>query len=100
MFVLTGLVEHVQYTDSSSARQLACRQGCGRVRHISGKLLWIQEKTADNSFPLRPVSTVYNVADIGTKRLTRQRFCLSPACVWFGFMEWIFQMLLNKNLQW
>ena len=50
MFVLNGLVEHIQYTDSSSARQLACRQGCGRVRHVTGKLLWIQEKRQTNPF--------------------------------------------------
>lgn len=73
MFVLNGLVQHVQYTDWSSARQLACRQGCGRVRHVPGKLLWIQEKTADGSFSLQPASTVYIVADIGTKTLSRQR---------------------------
>jgi HAMP domain-containing protein len=40
---------------------------------LSGKLLWIQEKTADVSFQLRQVPTASNVADIGTKRLSRQR---------------------------
>ena len=73
MFILDGLIEHLQYTDSSSAHQLASRQGCGRVRHVSGKLLWIQEKTADGSFSLQPVATVYNIADIGAKTLNRQR---------------------------
>ena len=38
-FVLGEKVIHVQFTDSSSARQLASRQGCGRVRHLSGKVL-------------------------------------------------------------
>jgi len=81
MFVLNGAVEHFQYTDSSSARQLACRQGCGRVRHVSGKLLWVQEKTADKSFSLHPVATLHNVADIGTKTLSRQRlFYLLHSC--------------------
>jgi len=40
---------------------------------LSGKLLWIQKKTADVSFQLRQVPTASNVADIGTKRLSRQR---------------------------
>ena len=81
MFVLNGVVEHFQYTDSSSARQIACRQGCGRVRHVSGKLLWAQEKTADKSFSLHPVATLHNVADIGTKTLARQRlFYLLHSC--------------------
>ena len=43
------------------------------MRHLSGKLLWIQEKTADNTFKLRQVPTTLNVADIGTKTLSRQR---------------------------
>ena len=81
MFVLNGVVEHFQYTDSSSARQIACRQGCGRVRHVSGKLLWAQEKTADKSFSLHAVATLHNVADIGTKTLSRQRlFYLLHSC--------------------
>ena len=72
-FILNEEVEHVQYTDSSSARQVASRQGCGRVRHLSGKLLWIQEKTQDGAVSLRQVGTAENVADIATKCLTRQR---------------------------
>ena len=72
-FVLDEQLEHFQFTDSSSARQLASRQGSGKVRHLSGKLLWIQEKTADNTFKLRQVPTTLNVADIGTKALSRQR---------------------------
>ena len=70
VFVLDDQLEHIVYTDSSSARQLACRQGSGKVRHLSGKLLWIQGKTADGSFQLRQVR---NIADIGTKTLGRQR---------------------------
>ena len=72
-FILAEEVEHIQYTDSSSARQLACRQGSGRVRHLSGKILWVQEKTQDGSVALRQVGTSENLADIGTKCLTRQR---------------------------
>ena len=65
-FILNEEVEHIQYTDSSSARQLACRQGSGRVRHLSGKILWVQEKTEDGSVVLRQVGTSENLADIGT----------------------------------
>ena len=75
-FVLGEEVQHLLYTDSSSARQLASRQGCGRARHISGKILWLQEKTQDKSLLLRQVQTVWNVADIGTKCLSKQRLYL------------------------
>ena len=73
VFVLDGQLGHIVYTDSSSARQLACRQGSGKVRHLSGKLLWIQGKTADGSFQLRQVRAACNIADIGTKTLGRHR---------------------------
>ena len=72
-FILNEEVEHIQYTDRSSARQLASRQRCGRVCHLSGKLLWIQEKTQDGAVSLRQVGTLENLADIATKCLARQR---------------------------
>ena len=72
-FLLGEDVKQVQYTDSSSARQLACRQGAGRIRHLSGKILWIQERTQDGSTDLRQVPTAENVSDIATKVLTRTR---------------------------
>ena len=71
-FVLGEEVQHVLFTDSSSARQLASRQGYGRARHVSGKILWLQEKTQDKSILLRQVQPVWNLADIGTKCLSRQ----------------------------
>ena len=43
---LTGCqVEHhlLVDSDSSSARQVAMRQGPSRLKHVSGKLLWIQQ---------------------------------------------------------
>ena len=54
-FVLGEEIQNVVYADSSSAMNwgyskglwqgsLASRQGCGRVRHLLGKVLWIQEK--------------------------------------------------------
>ena len=48
--VLSFSPSNSQFTNSSSARQLASRQWSGKVRHLPGKLLWIQEKTADNTF--------------------------------------------------
>eukprot|EP00435_Cladocopium_sp_Y103_P038874 s175_g10.t1 len=66
-------IKHIVYTDNSAARQLACRQGTGRVRHLSGKVLWIQQKTQDGSIELRQVGTLENISDIGTKCLSKQR---------------------------
>ena len=40
-FLLQKEVKHVFYTDSSSVRRLISRQGSGKIRHLSGKILWV-----------------------------------------------------------
>ena len=72
-FVLGESIHHVQFTDSSSARQLASRQGVGKVRHLSGKVLWVQQMVNDKLVILRQLPTAVNLADIGTKSLAKQR---------------------------
>ena len=72
-FIFGEDIDHVQFTDSSSARQLASRQGCGRVRHLSGKILWVQQMVNDGVVILKQVPTLWNVADIGTKCLAQHR---------------------------
>ena len=66
-------VLQVQYTDSSSARQLLARQGCGKIRHLSGKILWVQSKVQCGEALVTQVPTLYNLGDIGTKCLSRKR---------------------------
>ena len=65
--------ERHTFLDSSSARQLVCRQGVGRVRHLSGKLLWVQEFLKQGYMTIHPVDTLLNVSDIGTKALAPER---------------------------
>ena len=60
-------------SDSSAARGMASRQGVGRVRHIASNLLWLQEKVRERVVTLTPVPTATNVADIGTKSLSKSR---------------------------
>ena len=50
-FVFNAEVEHTMFTDSSSGRQLALRQGTGKVKHLSGKVLWIQEAVRNEHIP-------------------------------------------------
>ena len=61
-FVLGEEVLHLAYVDSSSARQLASRQGCGRVRHLSGKVLWLQEKINSGELTSGQVGTTKSTA--------------------------------------
>ena len=46
------------------------------MRHVAGKILWIQQRVADGQIDLRQVETLWNLADIGTKSLSQQRLFL------------------------
>ena len=74
---LTGdEVHHICWVDNSATRQIACKRGAGKLRHVSGKLLWCQSKVASGELEVRQVGTARNVADIGTKPLSQQRLRL------------------------
>eukprot|EP00435_Cladocopium_sp_Y103_P054323 s907_g17.t1 len=66
-------VEQVHFTDNSAAQQLASRHGVGRIRHLSGKILWIQDLVFNRQLTLSQIPTTWNYADIGTKPLARNR---------------------------
>ena len=72
-FLVGGSVEAVLHSDNSASRQIACKLGTSRLRHISGRLLWMQSKIRENVFRIIQVGTVWDVADIGTKLLPRDR---------------------------
>ena len=75
-FVTRATIEHYLLTDSSSARQLAARQGVGKIKHLSAKILWIQNLVQEKAVILSQISTVWNVADAGTKVLSSKRLRL------------------------
>ena len=75
-FVTRATIEHYLLTDSSSARQLAARQGVGKIKHLSAKILWIQNLVQEKAIILSQISTVWNVADAGTKVLSSKRLRL------------------------
>lgn len=72
-FLIGSPIEHWQFTDNSAARQLSSRQGVGRVRHLSGKLLWIQDLVLRKELTVSQVPTQWNYSDIGTKALKQAR---------------------------
>ena len=51
-FVLGVDISQVHFTDSSSARQLCNRQGVGKIRHLSGKVLWVQSQVKSTQMEL------------------------------------------------
>jgi hypothetical protein len=75
-FITGATIEHYLFTDSSSAKQLASRQGVGKVKHIAGKLLWVQDAVLHKQVALIQVPTLWNLSDIGTKPLGAKRLRL------------------------
>jgi hypothetical protein len=60
-FLLETAVLQVHYTDSSSARQLVSRRGCGKIRHLPGKVLRVQGKVHDGEVQMVQVRHFQNV---------------------------------------
>ena len=83
----TGVVVH-HLLDSSAARGILSRQGVGRIRHLSCRVLWLQtlvklrrefscdqygKKIHSTCHLVSAVSGHLNLADLGTKRLAKKR---------------------------
>ena len=75
-FLTRSQVEHYLLTDSRSARQLVSRQGTGRVKHVAGRILWLQDHVRENEVMLVQVPTLWNLSDVGTKALGAKRLRL------------------------
>ena len=59
--------------DNAAGRSFFHHSGVGRIRHISLRVLWMQQKVREKFLSVRPVSTKQNPSDLGTKRLNRDR---------------------------
>ena len=77
-YVVTFLTEDtseavVLHTDNSAVKMLSKKLGAGRLRHIRGRLLWLQSKVLSAELCIKQVRTLYNVADLNTKSLAKDR---------------------------
>ena len=72
-FIFSAQIQHFQWTGNSAARQLAASQGVGRIRHLSAKILWIQQEVLAGNVAVGQVPTSLNLSDVGTKVLSRNR---------------------------
>ena len=61
------------YADSSAALAIADGKGSGKLRHISIRMLWIQEKERRSEIETRKVKGEINPADLFTKYLSGTR---------------------------
>ena len=75
--LLTSLTEDevslVARLDRSSARSLLTKAGVSRIRHLDVRLLWTQSLVREKTVSVRPVATLVNSSDLGTKVLTSNR---------------------------
>ena len=62
------------HTDNSAVRMLSLKFGVGRLRHIRGRMLWLQERMANHELNIRQVPTLQNIADLNTKSHSKNRF--------------------------
>lgn len=71
--------------DNTAVVSVSQKLGTSRLRHIEGKLLWLQTKVAEEILELKSVRTHFNVADVGTKGLGRIKH--QVMCFLLGFSE-------------
>ena len=57
-------------TDSSAARGIIQRQGCGKVKHLDVEALWIQERETLGDLTVVKVPRLENASDILTHHYT------------------------------
>ena len=69
-FLLTMDVVIKVLIDNSACRYVLSRAGCGRIRHLSTRILWVQQRVEQKELRITPVSSTDNLADIGTKKLS------------------------------
>ena len=66
-----GMSAKVQaWTDSSVAVGICGRSGLGKLRHVQGHKLWVQERVRLGAIELRKVNGLVSPADLFMKHLT------------------------------
>ena len=61
------------YLDPFAARGILSRKGVGRLRHLSCRVLWLQDLVSERRLMVKAVLGAVNPADIATKRLSAAR---------------------------
>ena len=69
-YLLEAEISSKLLIDNSACRYILSRAGCGRVRHLSARVLWMQQRVERKELSVGAVPSAENVSDIGTKRLS------------------------------
>eukprot|EP00435_Cladocopium_sp_Y103_P052141 s939_g16.t1 len=71
--LVLGPVELKVMGDNTSSISIAMREGVSRIKHLDGRLLWLQQRQQRGELQLRRVDTLTNPSDLGTKVLGGRR---------------------------
>ena len=66
-------------TDSSAARGIVQRAGCGKVKHLDVKTLWLQEREANGDLETVKVPRLQNMSDLLTHHFSESEATLHLA---------------------
>ena len=74
---ITGTEPQIlHHVDATAAMGILNRSGVGNLRHLSTRILWTQQRVAMGEIVIKKVNTLWNVSDLGTKGLSRERMLL------------------------
>jgi hypothetical protein len=73
-FLGSGTLSLKVHTDATTAMAVSARQGRGKLRHLSVRVLWIQQAVRERLCIVTKVGAERNLADIGTKALEQATF--------------------------
>ena len=59
--------------DNNGARFLTQKSGSGKIKHMAGKYLWMQQLVEAKGLDVKKISTLINTSDLGAKTLQRNR---------------------------
>ena len=83
------------YLDSSAARGVLSRKGVGRLRHLSCRVLWLQNLVGEKMLQVKTFFRTINPADVSTKRLSIAR--LESLMYLFGLWNTIQHQLVGAD---
>jgi hypothetical protein len=57
-------------TDASAAKGICSRRGCGKIRHIEVRELWLQERVASGEIRVTKIPRAVNLSDCLTHHVS------------------------------
>ena len=85
MFDLGFAVKPVLAVDAKATEHILHRQGIGKLKHIDAAYLWVQDEIRSQRLRVRRVRSEENVADLGTKPLSKT--VIVKHCLTMGYMN-------------